>query len=55
MSATYALTVIEEHGARPGLTRFIESVHSMISVVADELDVPESELTVVLTGDITAS
>lgn len=55
MSATYALTVVEEHGARPGLAGFIESVHSMISTVADEFDVPESELTVVLTGDITAS
>ncbi|MGW7645466.1 hypothetical protein [Streptomyces bobili] len=55
MSATYPLTVIEEHGARPGLTGFVESVHAMIRVVAEELDVPEMELTVVLTGDITAS
>lgn len=54
MSATYALTVIEEH-ARPGLTGFIDSVHAMISVVADEFDVPALELTVVLTSDITAS
>ncbi|MFD5398614.1 hypothetical protein ACFWJW_30935 [Streptomyces sp. NPDC127097] len=55
MSATYALTVIEEHGARPGLTRVIESVHAMICVIADDFDVPDLELTVVLTGDITAS
>lgn len=31
MSATYALTAIEEHGARPGLAGFIESVHSLTS------------------------
>lgn len=55
MSATYPLTVIEEHGARPGLTGFVESVHEMISAIADEVDVPSTELTVVLTGDITAS
>lgn len=55
MSAAYPLTVIEEHGARPCLTGFIEDVHAVIRVVAETLDVPEMELTVVLTGDITAS
>ncbi|MEU3091236.1 hypothetical protein ACWCQ0_38605 [Streptomyces massasporeus] len=55
MSATYPLTVIEERGACPGLTGFIESVHVMISTVADEFGVPDMELTVVLTGDITGS
>ncbi|MEU7031382.1 hypothetical protein AB0A60_32400 [Streptomyces sp. NPDC046275] len=52
---TYALTVLEEHGARFGLVGFIETVHSMMSVLANECAVPEMELTVVLTGDITAS
>ncbi|WP_032769862.1 hypothetical protein [Streptomyces sp. CNS654] len=54
MSA-YALTVLEEHGARSGLVEFIEAVHAGMSKVADECGVPEMELTVVLTGDITAS
>ncbi|MFD8802986.1 hypothetical protein [Streptomyces atroolivaceus] len=52
---TYALTVLEEHGARPGLVEFIEAMHSGMSMLADECGVPEMELTVVLTGDITAS
>ncbi|MFF5130971.1 hypothetical protein ACFY41_29115 [Streptomyces syringium] len=55
MTATYALTVIEEHGARPGLAKIIEDVHAVICVIADEFGVPDLELTVVLTGDITAS
>ncbi|MEU1265628.1 hypothetical protein ABZ473_26870 [Streptomyces cellulosae] len=55
MSATYPLTMIEQHGARPGLTGFIENIPAVIRVVAEEFDVPEMELTVVLTGDIKAS
>ncbi|WP_157839120.1 hypothetical protein [Streptomyces flavidovirens] len=55
MSTTFALTVIEEHGARPDLAGLIESVHATICVIAEEFDVPEMMLTVVLTGDITAS
>jgi len=55
VSATYPLTVIEEHGASTGLTGFIENMHATICAIAEEFDVPEMELTVVLTGDITAS
>ncbi|MET8514368.1 hypothetical protein [Streptomyces sp. NPDC005077] len=51
----YALTVLEEHDARCGLIEAIEGVHSMVSVLAAESGVPEMALTVVLTGDITAS
>ncbi|MFB7825309.1 hypothetical protein [Streptomyces hydrogenans] len=51
----YALTVLEEHGARSGLIGFIERVHSAMSTLAGAYAVPEMELTVVLTGDITAS
>ncbi|MET9904635.1 hypothetical protein [Streptomyces sp. NPDC006446] len=47
--AAYALTVLEEHGARSGLVGFIETVHSVMSAVADECAVPEMSLTVVLT------
>lgn len=53
--AAYALTVLEEHGARSGLVGFIETVHSVMSAVADECAVPEMNVTGVLTGDITAS
>lgn len=31
--AAYALTVLEEHGARSGLAEFIETVHSAMSAV----------------------
>ncbi|MGW1093340.1 hypothetical protein ACWD4L_46035 [Streptomyces sp. NPDC002596] len=55
MTTAYALTVIEEHGARPGLTKFVENVHAVISGLAAELDVPAFHLDVVLTCDITAS
>ncbi|MFD8322677.1 hypothetical protein [Kitasatospora purpeofusca] len=55
MSATYALAVIEEHGARPGLAGFIETLHGRICEMAEALGVPDVDLTVVLTGDITAS
>lgn len=54
MSAAYPLTVIEENGARAGPTGFVENVHAMIRVVAEDPGVREVELTVVLTRDIAA-
>ncbi|MFI0990595.1 hypothetical protein [Streptomyces exfoliatus] len=47
--------MLEEHGARSGLVGFIETVHAEMSSLAGAYAVPEIELTVVLTGDITAS
>ncbi|MEU7501046.1 hypothetical protein AB0B52_28905 [Streptomyces griseofuscus] len=54
MSAAYPLTVIEENGARAGPTGFVENVHAMIRVVAEDPGLREVELTVVLTRDIAA-
>ncbi|MFE5914407.1 hypothetical protein ACFQ6B_35740 [Streptomyces wedmorensis] len=40
------MTVVKEHGARSGLVGFIETVHTMMSVLANECGVPGMELTV---------
>ncbi|MFC9654158.1 hypothetical protein, partial [Streptomyces sp. NPDC056937] len=47
--------MIEEHGARSGLTGLIAGVHAVTRSIADACDVPDLALTVVVTGDITAS
>ncbi|MFJ8936424.1 hypothetical protein ACIRL0_12020 [Streptomyces sp. NPDC102365] len=55
MSARCTLTVHEEHGARPGLVNYVENVYAAVSGIPDELRLPVLDLSVVLTGDVTAS
>ncbi|MFC9797795.1 hypothetical protein ACFWGE_10695 [Streptomyces bacillaris] len=49
------MTVIEEHAARPGLSPYVENVYAVVADVPAELGMPAMDLSVVLTGDLTAS
>lgn len=55
VSSPYRLTATEEYGSQPGLIPFVERLHEQLVVTAKELEVPEINLSVVLTGDIVQS
>jgi hypothetical protein len=49
------LRVVEEHEPAQDLRQLVETIHPVLSARAGDLDTLETELTVVLTGDLAAS
>ncbi|GAA4947275.1 hypothetical protein GCM10023205_03950 [Yinghuangia aomiensis] len=55
MTTPFAVQIVEERNPKPGLITAVEHVQDVVWAIAAECDVPSFSLTVVLTGDITAS
>jgi hypothetical protein len=55
MTDPYSLTIIEEHTEPTTLTDLVEQIHPILTDRAQQLEVPPFHLTVVLSGNLTAS